>query len=423
MSVVQAPTSYLPPIAKIATFSPTQLLDALLYLKSLYLPEVRGSRRRRVFLDSLDDKLAQIGANSHPDAYSDLHLLRSDVFERSYAIRWLTTLIAQIEARGELLQSGHVATGDLDSVQPLHIHANTDVLIQQAASLLAVCAGVSAAGRVQRVFSFDSAIAGRIEVPLTDIPLENQDYASVGAQTWGAACVLAEMIVESPDCLDLGCDPRVKAAVSLGRALRVLELGAGTGLVGLAAAKLIRALPAWKNRRVTVVATDFHPSVLDNLRINIEANFPTTFTNHDCSISITSHFLDWSSFPTTETKPDIFSRPFDIIFGADVVYEAQHAVWIRDCLKSLLRYPEASDVSMEYSPAFHLVIPLRPTHTFESGTIEAVFGWNSPRPTQRELVIFSKEVIVCEADVETGIQGSSGDNNVEYGYYKIGWSF
>jgi hypothetical protein len=47
MSVLCPPTSYLPPIAKIASFSVTQLLDALTYLQSLYHREVCGSRRKR----------------------------------------------------------------------------------------------------------------------------------------------------------------------------------------------------------------------------------------------------------------------------------------------------------------------------------------------------------------------------------------
>ncbi|KAF8843918.1 hypothetical protein BDN67DRAFT_944715 [Paxillus ammoniavirescens] len=417
---MQPPTSYLPPIARITTFTSTQLLDALAYLKSLYLSEVRGSRRRRVVFDSLDDKsfANTFTANPHPNHDSDVLLIRSDPFERSYAIRWLTALISQLEAWEGPSQSGQFFPGDLQLTPAL-----VDTLIQQAASLLAMCAGVSAAGRVQRVFSFDSAIAGRIEVSLTDIPLENQDYGSVGAQTWGGACVLAEMMVENPDRLGLRYDPITSDAVCPPRALRVLELGAGTGLVALTAAKLVQALPAWKFHQTTVVATDFHPTVLDNLRSNIETNFPTTSTDHDYSILITSYFLDWSCFPMTKTKPDVFSSPFDIIFGADVVYEAQHAVWIRECLKSLLRYPESSDVSVGYLPVFHLVVPLRPTHTLESGTIEAVFGWkhNCQQGAQRELVIFSKESIICEAH-EAEIKTGSRDNDVEYVYYRIGWS-
>ena len=136
-------TSCLVPIAKIATATTTQLSESLQHLRSLCRPQVRGSRRRR--------------REENDDVWSD-------AFERAYAIRWLTTLIAQLEVR---------------TIKP----GDTDSLIQQAASILATCAGVAAAGKVQREFTFQSTLLGKICVALTDIPLDNHDYGSVGAQT------------------------------------------------------------------------------------------------------------------------------------------------------------------------------------------------------------------------------------------------
>lgn len=49
-------------------------------------------------------------------------------------------------------------------------------------------------GKAQRQFAFESALVGKNCVALTDIPLDNHDYGSIGTQTWGGACVLAEMI-------------------------------------------------------------------------------------------------------------------------------------------------------------------------------------------------------------------------------------
>ncbi|KAI5997469.1 hypothetical protein EDD15DRAFT_2245910 [Pisolithus albus] len=43
--------------------------------------------------------------------------------------------------------------------------------------------------------------------------------------------------------------------------LRVLELGAGTGLVGLSAVKVLIASSTKKDCGATVIATDFYPSV------------------------------------------------------------------------------------------------------------------------------------------------------------------
>ena len=144
--MIQPPTARLPPIARIATFATTQLFESVQYLQKFYQPQVRGSQARRRRQDDDDEAI------------------RSDAFERAYyADRWLTALIAQLEAR---------TSSD-----------DTDTLTQQAASLLATCAGVVAAGKVQHRFAFESALVRKIHVDLTVI-----------AQTWGGAYVLAEVI-------------------------------------------------------------------------------------------------------------------------------------------------------------------------------------------------------------------------------------
>ncbi|TFL06381.1 hypothetical protein BDV98DRAFT_559316 [Pterulicium gracile] len=90
------------------------------------------------------------------------------------------------------------------------------------------------------------------------------------------------------------------------------------------------------------------------------------------------------------------SEGFDVVVGADIIYEAEHARWIRECLIRLLK-PGAE---------FHLVIPLRKTHAVECETVERVFG------LERELGILGRERIRCRGD---------GDDVVEYSYYRIGW--
>ncbi|KAG2126084.1 hypothetical protein BD769DRAFT_1628475 [Suillus cothurnatus] len=392
MSVLCPPTTYLPPIAKIASFSVIQLLDALTYLKSLYHPEVRGSHRKRVQAPVYNGE--QNSRLRHEDD-NELQVIRSDAFERSYSIRWLTALVAQLEVWQDLLHPEEPSLDDLDDLgNPEHTFTHAEKIVQQAASLLAICAGVAAAGMITRNFIFGS-IDGqrRVEAQLTDIPLDNDDYGSVGAQTWGGECVLAEMIVEDPEQfgLDFSSDDPES------RRLNILELGAGTGLVSLVVMKLLDTLPSFDHREVSVVATDFHPSVLANLRSNVNANVPSTNDHIVSTHSITTHS------------------------STDIIYEAQHALWIRDCLIKLLRRP-SSDSTV--SPAvFHLVIPLRPTHTFESSTVESVFlkAFDVDSNDDADLVILSKESITCDAHGDYS-QGQGLAEDVEYLYYKIGWS-
>ena len=154
--------------------------------------------------------------------------------------------------------------------------------------------------------------------------------------------------------------------------------------------------------------------MLDNLQSNIAAKFPSPPDDTDRAAFVNSHPLDWSSFSTTETVPDVLSTSFDVIFGAGIVYEAQHAVWIRDCLASLLSYPDGSNEA----PVFHLMIPLGPTHTFESSTlVEEAFGSSDHvlKGPQRELTGVSKESIVCEAYGDRRVERGRIDDDVEYG--------
>jgi predicted nicotinamide N-methyase len=330
------PTSVLPLARRLPECSSQDISIYLEYLQCLCNPPVRGSRRRQT-------------AATKKQAESSIVL---DPFERAHAIRWLTTLISY----GDLWES--------------------EELIRDAASILALCAGTSAAGVIHRTltFPFDND-SGEISIRLQDIPLDNHDFESVGAQTWGGACVLAEMIAENPHAFL----PRVKEDMN------ILELGAGTGLVSLALGQICakRSLPA------KIVATDFYPSVLANLKANIQANSPTTSPS---PVHIVCDFLDWQN-PPSDTPP------YDIVLGADIVYDHRHAPWIKNCLRNLLRKSP--------SALFHLVIPLRSTFSAESGTIDAVFI--------DDLVVQSKEEIVCDVDGES-------DEVVVYAYYRIGWA-
>ncbi|TFK38832.1 putative methyltransferase-domain-containing protein [Crucibulum laeve] len=358
------PSLRLPSIRNIYSFSAEQLTDAINYLRLIYNPEIRGTRRRR-------HKHTKPTKPSNEILQNSLESLRIDTFERSYAIRWLTALISQVDES----ESG----------------PRGEALIQNAASLLALCAGTASAGIITRDFVFTAAHLGEpssVAVKLRDTPLDNADYGSVGAQTWGGACVMSEMIVEEPGRFGLECPD--------GQSLRILELGAGTGLVSLTVAKLMQALR--RDDQIEIVATDYYPSVLANLQVNVHSN----------DVCISTHSLDWSLFSQEHIKDSPFDEPFDVVLGADIIYERDHAVWIKSCLALLLRKP---------SSVFHLIIPLRATHTLESNTIEEVFTLEAAghKTALPQLIIKSKETIICDAE------GDKDGDEVEYAYYRIGW--
>ncbi|KAI0653585.1 hypothetical protein C8Q70DRAFT_599722 [Cubamyces menziesii] len=383
MTLLSAPSARLPPIRRIHENSVDVLEGLVKYLRTIYNPPVRGTRR-------VDRKLGQKrsdGASQDEDA---LTALRSDEFERAYTVRWLTGLIAQASLIQD--ESAEDERTDLAAFEE-----KVDVLIRNAASLLAVCAGTAAAGTVTRRFSFGTPLLDSpIEVRLTDIPISvESDAATVGAHTWGSACLLAEMIAETPQRFGL-----LPSADNNQAGLRILELGAGTGLVS------------------TIVATDYHPAVLENLIHNIKANFPDGIAS---GVSLSAHALDWSIFAEEASCPPTLDapldEPFDVIFGADIVYETAHARWIRNTVSALLRRPTAGGAR----PCFHLLIPLRPTHILEARAIEEVFPRVPPsRSTDDgqgiELCILDVESILCETE------DRRAGGEVEYMHYRIGWA-
>ncbi|XAR73868.1 hypothetical protein NMG60_11007985 [Bertholletia excelsa] len=88
-----------------------------------------------------------------------------------------------------------------------------------------------------------------------------------------------------------------------GRRLRILELGAGTGLVGIAAAATLCA---------DVTLTDL-PHVLPNLHFNADANSEVVAKNGG---SVVVAALSWGS----DDDMEAIGREYDLILGSDVVY-------------------------------------------------------------------------------------------------------
>ncbi|XP_043699270.1 protein-lysine methyltransferase METTL21D-like [Telopea speciosissima] len=85
--------------------------------------------------------------------------------------------------------------------------------------------------------------------------------------------------------------------------LRILELGSGTGLVGITAAATLGA---------NVTLTDL-PHVVPNLQFNVDANY-NTLTLHGGSINVAA--LSWGEAKDMES----IGCEFDLLLASDVVY-------------------------------------------------------------------------------------------------------
>lgn len=206
-----------------------------------------------------------------------------------------------------------------------------------------------------------------LPVLLHDAPIT--DHISVGVQTWGSAILLGREMSLRPAHFGLFVDTPHGG-------MRVLELGAGTGLLSILCRKLLdlraanaalgaSSVPIQPGKGAPmgaapepvqvdtglVVATDFHPDVLSNLRVCVDLNATPRLPDAPAANGIEIAKLDWCTFPAfmrqraTGAKGDEeelarwLDMPFDLVIASDCVYDPTHAGMIRDVAAWVVRPP------------------------------------------------------------------------------------
>jgi predicted nicotinamide N-methyase len=260
--------------------------------------------------------------------------------------------------------------------------------------------------------------------------------------------------------------------------IRMLELGAGTGLSSILCRKLLdlkTATDSLSCPRPTksgegtglIVATDFLPEVLDNLRTCVNLNFPSA---SETGIEIAK--LDWTTFPTymanRSTSPQseqttdaeeessrFMDQPFDLILASDCVYDETHAKMLREVVSWTLRLPENGDQGgtfvclpcsssssniphlSSYSPKRdcaneqHILSPIRPTFTPELESIDTHFPPHASTPSSRkegegEGLGKERGLIIGTRGGKRSMIGRRGegriDENKGYWWWEVGWA-
>ena len=384
-----SPTDSLPPLNRLSNYSLAQVVDALANLRALYFPSplVESLRLQKnsktkahpvhdntapdsgyASAEEEDDEVPFLGDDEANEA---LELLRADALERAFAIKWLIGFTARSDAW-------------IISVPEEEMEAYTSA-VDEAASLLALFTAPEPEQAITRNFSFLTPSDQPVEVELNDAPLLGEDHTAVGLQSWASSILLAERICANPGKFNLD-------VTSDGGGLRVLELGAGTGLLSIAVAQMA-ANGDLRTPVPFIVATDFHPDVLANLQRNVDAN--------GSSNSILVRELDWSR-PNLTSAP--FDCPFDVIFAADVVYEPSHASWIADCVTKLLARPAG---------VLWMIIALRSggRHEGLSSTVGEAFSREEG----------GARLSILEEETLRRIDGHGRADEMGYELFKTGW--
>ncbi|CAG8831080.1 34090_t:CDS:2, partial [Racocetra persica] len=236
-------------------------------LESLHLPFIQKEQPSYETLSTvlqqfehyfLDKQTKPIWETSNSQEY-----IEETSFANRRAIDWLTRIIAS-------------------PLEWIHVESQREEVVERAAKCIAAACGKVASGPIIRDWSFPAPPGSNkpISLKIRDSTLLDDD---VGFKTWGAAYLLARR------CTSGQAMPLDKIQSTF-----ILEIGTGTGLVGLTCA-MIGCL--------NVLLTDYHLNVLSNVAYNINLN--------QLQNVVKVEKLDWKDI-ANGVEPE-FQQKFDII--------------------------------------------------------------------------------------------------------------
>ncbi|KAI0009424.1 putative methyltransferase-domain-containing protein [Xylariaceae sp. FL0662B] len=193
-----------------------------------------------------------------------------------------------------------------------------ETLWEEASRRLSERCGRAGMGEFTRRWPFESQGSSPFELIIREPPITGD---SLGLKTWGSSYLLAQQL----GTITAGSLSHLLASRQRDVPMKVLELGSGTGLLGMAAAAI------WET---DVVLTDL-PNILPNLNFNIQRNRQAI---EAIGGSVDSGILVWGSH---DDNAEIFAKKnqFKIILVADPLYDDDHP----DLLSSAVREHLAHD--------------------------------------------------------------------------------
>lgn len=202
-----------------------------------------------------------------------------------------------------------------------------EAIYKQASARLSERSGRSAMGSMSRTFQIPTA-TNPFELSIHEPAMTGDE---LGLKTWAASYLLAKRLHK------FHLTPSEDT-----RKLRVLELGSGTGLVGLAMAGL----------GAHVHLTDMS-SICPNLARNVRANYHTISQNNGSARTAT---LDWSCPALYEPFDDHVTpygasnvpEKFPLILAADSLYAPDHPRMLANSIAQWLSREDEAKVIVEF---------------------------------------------------------------------------
>ncbi|WFD21757.1 hypothetical protein MEQU1_000413 [Malassezia equina] len=337
-AVALPPTSTLPRLR--AEPKLPYIVDALRKLRAVYAPPP-----------------ASVAPAVNEELQNALDAARAEPTERAYVLNWL----------GRLVESELAWMDDTPERR---------AAVEDAAQILAGCTSALEAGDLLREFTFptadkdvpppfDTAPVLQVYMRVRDASLPPSDQhsrqgaaeaaAAVGVQTYASSIIMSDLFVRRPSVWHAALDPSAPRRAHF----RAMELGAGTGIVGMVVARALSedVLPL---DHATVGLTDYHADVLANLQYNVE-HYVSLARDR---VRIECEPLDWRALYDL-VCPDCASgaavpcrlpppHSYDLLLAADPVYDPMHATWLIGAMSYLLVLP---DVDPEARA--HILLPVR----------------------------------------------------------------
>lgn len=248
--------------------------------------------------------------SSTPSSFSASAIADPTVFE-SGVPRYLTTIISS-------------------SLSWIESNDQKDAVYAAAAARLAERSGRAAAPSLTRTFQLTPDIRVTLHEPsLTE--------DNLGLKTWSSSLLLAQHLEAFRQYLP---------PLHVGHRMRVLELGAGTGLVGIAAACIWGA---------EVTLTDLS-GILPNLEGNIRQN-AELIAQSDGQTAV--KILDWAD---ASLVPRSESLRFPVIVAADPIYSTEHP---KILVEAVVRW-----LALSNEARFIVELPLRDGYNSERADLK-----------------------------------------------------